>query len=135
MAKENTERDRSSSRRRELRVEVVIPLNVTWQDDKNQPHEVAGHTKVVNKYGCLLIVDAPIPSETDIRLFNPATLSSITARQVAHGTTDTQGRQSVLLELGKPFGVELDNPDPDFWGADYHEARKTAHGDEGPAEN
>ncbi len=135
MGKENNERDRSSSRRREPRVEVMIPLNVTWHDDKNQPHEVAGYTKSVNKYGCLLIVDAAIPSEKDIRLFNPATLASITARLVAHGTTDTQGRRSVLLELGKPFGVELDKPDPDFWGADYHEAQKTAKGDEGPVKN
>ncbi len=131
MVKENKERDRSSSRRREPRVEVVIPLNVTWHDDKNQPHEVAGYTKVVNKYGCLLIVDATIPRETDIRLFNPATLSSITARLVARGTTDTQGRQSLLVELGKSFGVGLDKPDPDFWGAEYLEARKTVFGEEG----
>ena len=132
MAKENKERDRSSSHRREPRVEVEIPLTVTWYDDRNQPHEAASHTKVINKYGCLLIVDATIPRETDIRLFNPATLSSITARPVARGTTDTQGRQSVLLELVKPFGVELDKPDPDFWGVDYHEARRKAYGDEGP---
>jgi len=131
MAKENKERDRSSSRRREPRVEVVIPLTVTWYDYRAQPHEVVGHTKVVNKYGCLLSVDAAIPRETDIMLFNPATLSSITARLVARGTTDTQGRQSVLLEIGKPFGVALDSPDPDFWGAQYLEARKTVFGEEG----
>jgi len=106
-------------------------LTVTWYDDKNQLHEAAGYAKVVSKYGCLLIVDATIPSETGITLFNPATLSSITARLVARGTTDTQGRQSVLLELGNPFGVELDNPDPDFWGAEYLEARKTVFGEEG----
>ena len=106
-------------------------MTVTWYDDRNQPHEAASHTKVINKYGCLLIVDATIPRETDIRLFNPATLSSITARPVARGTTDTQGRQSVLLELVKPFGVELDKPDPDFWGAEYLEARKTVFGEEG----
>ena len=129
--KENKERDRSSSRRREPRVEVVIPLNVTWYDDKNQPHEVAGYTKVVNKYGCLLIVAAPIPRETGITLLNPTTLASITARLVARGTTDTQGRQSGLHEIGRPFGVELDKPDPDFWGAQYLEARKTVFGEEG----
>lgn len=106
-------------------------MNVTWYDDKNQPHEVVGHTKVVNKYGCLIIVAATIPRETGITLFNPATRSSITARLVARGTTDTQGRQSVLLELGNPFGVELDSSDPDFWGAQYLEARKTVFGEEG----
>ena len=125
------ESGRTSSRRRESRVEVVIQLNVRWHDDKNQPHEVAGYTKVVNKYGCLLIVAATIPRETDFMLFNPATLSSITARLVARGTPDTQGRQSVLLEIGKPFGVELDKPDPDFWGSQYLEARKTVFGEEG----
>jgi hypothetical protein len=130
MVKENKERDSSSSRRREPRVDVVIPLTVTWYDDKNQPHEVAGSTKVVNKYGCLLIVATMIPRETGITLFNPATQTSITARLVARGTTDTQGRQSVLLELENPFGVELDKPDPDFWGAQYVEARKTVFGEE-----
>ena len=131
MVKENKERDRSSSRRREARVDVEIPLTVTWYDYRDQPHEVVGHTKVVNKYGCLIIVDAAIPRETDIMLFNPATLSSITARLVARGTTDTQGRQSLLVELGKSFGVGLDKPDPDFWGAEYLEARKTVFGKEG----
>ena len=131
MVKENKERDPSSTRRREARVDVVIPLTVTWYDYKNQPHEVAGSTKVVNKYGCLIIVDAMIPRETGITLFNPATLSSITARLVARGTTDTQGRQSVLLELENSFGVELDSPDPDFWGTKYLEARKTVFGEGG----
>ncbi len=129
------ESERASSRRREPRVDVVIQLTVRWHDDKNQPHEVAGYTKVVNQYGCLLIVDATIPREMGITLFNPATLSSITARLVARGTTDTKGRQSVLLELGKPFGVELDSPDPDFWGADYQVARSKTYGDEGPVVN
>ena len=131
MVKENKERDRSSSRRREPRVDVEIPLTVTWYDDKNQPHEVAGSTKVVNKYGCLIIVDVTIPREARIILFNPATQSSVAARLVAHGTTDTQGRQSVLLELENSFGVELDKPDPDFWGAKYLEARKAVFGEEG----
>lgn len=135
MVKENKERDRSSSRRREQRIEVMIPLAVKWTDSNGQGHETAGYARVVNSYGCLLIVDAVLPGDSSITLLNPTTLSSITARVVGRGSVDTKGRQSVLLELGKPFGVELDKSDPDFWGADYHEARRKVYEDEGPVKN
>ncbi len=131
MVKENKERDPSSSRRREQRIEVMIPLVVKWTDSDGQRYETASYARVVNSYGCLLIVDAVLSDESLITLFNPTTLSSTTARIVGRGSVDTKGRQSILAELGKPFGVELDSPDPDFWGAEFLEARKTVFGEEG----
>ncbi len=130
MVKENKERDPSSSRRREPRVEIGIPLTVTWYDGDGQRHETAGYARGVNSYGCLLRVDAVLPDGISITLFNPTTLSSITARVVGHRAVDTKGRQSVLAELGKPFGVALVSPDPSFWGAEFLEARKTVLGEE-----
>ncbi len=131
MVKENKERGLSSSIRREQRIEVMIPLVVKWTDSDGQGHETAGYARGVNSYGCLLIVDAILPDESSITLLNPTTLSSIAAHVVGRGSVDTKGRQSLLVELGKPFGVELDKFDPDFWGAQYLEARKKVFEEEG----
>ena len=131
MVKENKERGLSSSIRREQRIEVMIPLVVKWTDSDGQRHETASYARVVNSYGCLLIVDAILPDESSITLLNPTTLSSIAAHVVGRGSVDTKGRESLLVELGKPFGVELDKFDPDFWGAEYLEARKTVFEEEG----
>ena len=109
----------------------MIPLVVKWTDSDGQGHETAGYARGVNSYGCLLIVDAVLPDESSITLFNTTTLSSITAHVVGRGSVDTKGRQSLLVKLGKPFGVELDSSDPDFWGAQYLEARKTVFEEEG----
>jgi hypothetical protein len=64
-------------------------------------------TKVVNYYGCLLVSPQAMPIEQRLRITNLAT------RQTMLGVVVWQGKKQME---GWELGVELVQPQTDFWG-------------------
>jgi hypothetical protein len=94
-------------RRRSPRVLLEIPVQVIWTDAKGERHTERATTKVVNAYGALLHLKSPMVVDMELEIHNVATMAKIQARVVWVGDPDPRG--------GQEIGIELGNPDPDFW--------------------
>jgi len=100
-----------SPRRRSVRAELEVPVVVRLTAKDGSPQEEATHTKVVNAHGCLLLLKAVVVEGLSIELINPDTNEVRRGRVVFCGAVDSAGRTQV--------GVELEDPDPKFWGQRY----------------
>ncbi|MFQ5816332.1 MAG: hypothetical protein ACE5H2_00020 [Terriglobia bacterium] len=98
-------------RRRSLRVECQVPVVVKWVVKGRPPQEEATETKIINAHGCLLTLKAAVSEQMNVELVNPETQEVHKGRVVWCGGVDPQGRTQVA--------VELENPDPKFWGQAY----------------
>ena len=98
-----SERDR----RRAPRVLLEIPVVVIWIDQRGTRHTEPTTTKVVNAHGALLHLKNPMVVGMEVEVHNVTTLAKIQARVVWVGDP--------LPDGGQEIGIELGNPDPDFW--------------------
>jgi hypothetical protein len=96
-----------ADRRRMPRVLLEIPVVVNWVDQKGQPHTEPSTTKLVNAYGALIQLQKPVVVGLELEITNVSTQSKARARVVWVG--------SPLPEGGLGIGVELLDPDPEFW--------------------
>ena len=96
-----------ADRRRSPRVLLEIPVQVIWTDARGERHTERATTKVVNAYGALLHLKSPMVVDTELEIHNVTTMAKITARVVWVGDPAPHG--------GQEIGVELGDPDPDFW--------------------
>ena len=94
-------------RRRSPRVLLEILVQVIWTDAKGERHTERATTKVVNAYGALLHLQSQMVVDTELEIHNVTTMAKLTARVVWVGDPDPHG--------GQEIGIELGNPDPDFW--------------------
>ncbi|HEV2289960.1 MAG TPA: hypothetical protein VGR81_13535 [Candidatus Acidoferrales bacterium] len=87
-----------------------VPIALEWSENQQgrAQHENA-HTRIVNFYGCLLVSPRAMPLERHLRLTNLANHRTLGAIVVY------QGKQGVD---GWELGVELIEPEMDFWGID-----------------
>ncbi|HKW89316.1 MAG TPA: hypothetical protein VJN21_11235 [Candidatus Acidoferrales bacterium] len=87
-----------------------MPLRVEWMNDASGPalHESA-QTRVVNYYGCLLVSPQAMALEQKLRITNLATRQTMLGRVVWQGKKQTEGWE---------LGVELVQPQSDFWGVE-----------------
>lgn len=96
------------SQRRGPRMNSRVPLRVEWVGDVSGPAlQESAHTRVVNYYGCLLVSPQAMPIEQKLRITNLAT------RQTIQGVVVWQGKKQME---GWELGVELVQPEMDFWG-------------------
>jgi hypothetical protein len=96
------------SQRRGPRMNSRVPLRVEWVGGASGPAlQEDAHTRVVNYYGCLLVSPQVMPIEQKLRITNLAT------RQTIHGVVVWQGKKQME---GWELGVELVQPEMDFWG-------------------
>jgi hypothetical protein len=87
-----------------------VPLRVKWLEEQTvAPQEESAHTRVVNFYGCLLVSPKPMDLEQRLRITNLATQKTISAVVVWQGKKQMEGWE---------LGVELVEPEMDFWGVE-----------------
>jgi hypothetical protein len=87
-----------------------VPVAIEWQDGvEGRECYAQARTREVNFYGCLLITARPMAIEQKLVLTNLATERSIGGVVVYRGKKGLDGWE---------MGVELMNPDMDFWGVE-----------------
>jgi len=97
----------AEDRRRSPRVLLEIPVMVIWTDAKGEHHTERATTRIVNAYGAMIFLKNAMVVDMELEIHNVVTLGKITARVVWVGDPAPDG--------GQEIGVELGDPDPDFW--------------------
>jgi len=98
---------RHSENRRGRRMNSRVPIHLEWDDPKGRRCSADAHTRVVNPYGCMVVLREFLDMELRVALTNLATESSNAAIVVWRGNRQHEGQE---------YGVELVAPDMDFWG-------------------
>ncbi len=96
-------------RRRGVRVNSRVPVAIEWEQDAGRALHEEAHTRVVGPYGCLVVMPQKLELEQRIRLTNLANRQSNPAIVVWKGNERAEGWE---------MGIELIDPQMDFWGLD-----------------
>jgi hypothetical protein len=99
---------RRHEKRRGHRMNSRVPVHLEWDDAKGQRVSVEAHTRVVNPYGCMVVLEHDLNLEHRLALTNTATGASNSAVIVWKGNQRPEGDWE--------YGVELVAPEMDFWG-------------------
>lgn len=105
-------RSRPADRRRSFRTELPVPVTVRWKTNGSTREETT-KTRVINSHGCLVLLKAPIAAGQSVELVNLETKDKASGRVVWSGAVEPDGRAQV--------GIDLENPNPEFWGKRYTE--------------
>jgi hypothetical protein len=97
---------RFQSKRRGVRVNSRVPVSVAWQAEGDH-QQLEAHTRVVGPYGCLAVIPREFSVEQQLEVFNRANHRSNPAVIVWKGNERVEGWE---------YGIELIEPDMDFWG-------------------
>jgi|SRR5450432_1410207 hypothetical protein len=100
--------ERFAEKRRGTRMNSRVPVRLEWDDAQGQRISLEAHTRVVNPYGCMVILESDLKLEHRLALTNLANDNSNSAVIVWKGTARPEG--------GWEYGIELVAPDMDFWG-------------------
>lgn len=94
-------------KRRGKRMNSRVHVRLEWDGKDGKRHSVETHTRIVNPYGCMVVMSEPLELEQRLALTNLATRASNAAVIVWKGNKQPEGWE---------YGVELIAPDMDFWG-------------------
>ncbi len=100
---------RHHEKRRGHRMNSRVPVRLEWDDEAGKRVSIEGHTRVVNPYGCMVVLSQSLNLEHRLALNNLATDTSNAAIIVWKGNQRPDGWE---------YGVELVAPEMDFWGLD-----------------
>ena len=100
---------RHHEKRRGRRMNSRVPVRLEWDDESGKRIRIEGHTRVVNPYGCMVVLAESLNIEHRLALSNLATDTSNAAIIVWKGNQRPDGWE---------YGVELVAPEMDFWGLD-----------------
>ncbi len=95
-------------KRRGKRMNSRVPVRLEWDGDSGRI-SIEAHTRVINPYGCMVVLQQSLTLEHRLALTNLATNSSNAAIIVWKGNPRPDGWE---------YGIELVAPDMDFWGID-----------------
>jgi hypothetical protein len=98
---------RYSDKRRGRRMNSRVHIRLQWEDTAGNRQTSDAHTRVVNPYGCMVVLSADLQLEQRLALTNLANQASNAAVVVWKGNQQPDGWE---------YGVELVAPDMDFWG-------------------
>ena len=98
---------RHRENRRGRRMNSRVPVRLEWDDAAGPRVSVEAHTRVVNPYGCMIVLEQSLELEHRLALTNLATESSNAAVVVWKGNPRPDGWE---------YGIELVAPEMDFWG-------------------
>jgi hypothetical protein len=98
---------RIHEKRRGHRMNSRVPVRLEWDDLDGRRLSVEAHTRVVNPYGCMVVLEHDLKLEHRVALTNIATSTSNAAVIVWKGNQRPEGWE---------YGVELVAPEMDFWG-------------------
>ena len=96
-----------SEKRRGRRMNSRAHVRLEWTSVAGQRHSVETHTRVVNPYGCMVVLSESLELDQRCALTNLGTNISNAAVVVWKGNQRPEGWE---------YGVELVAPDMDFWG-------------------
>ncbi len=98
---------RFPEKRRGHRMNSRVPVRLEWEDASGKRMKVEAHTRIVNPYGCMVVLQLSMELDQHVALTNLATASSNTAIVVWKGNSRPDGWE---------YGVELVEPEMGFWG-------------------
>ena len=107
VVKKMVEDGRFTDKRRGRRMNSRVPVRLEWNDQSGTRRGLEAHTRVVNPYGCMVVLSESFTLEHRVALINLATGSSNAAVVVWKGNPRPEGWE---------YGIELVAPDMDFWG-------------------
>lgn len=94
--------------RRGRRMNSRVPVRLEWDSAAGKRMSVEAHTRIINPYGCMVILEHELNIEHRVALTNLAMDSSNAAVIVWKSEERPEG--------GWEYGVELVAPAMDFWG-------------------
>ncbi len=98
---------RYREKRRGRRMNSRVPVRLEWENGGGKRISVEAHTRIVNPYGCMVVLQQELALEHRLALTNLATSTSNAAVIVWKGAPRPDGWE---------YGVELVAPEMDFWG-------------------
>jgi hypothetical protein len=96
-------------RRRGVRLNSSVPVRLEWNAPDGAAQRAEAQTRVVNPYGCLVVIPH------DLALDQPVRLTNLRSGQSNPATVVWKGKERVE---GWELGIEMVNPEMDFWGMD-----------------
>lgn len=102
---------RHREKRRGVRMNSRVPVRLEWDGGDGQRFRVEAHTRVVNAYGCMVVLEHDLALEHRLALTNLATNTSNAAIIVWKSPSRPEGDWE--------YGVELIAPEMDFWGLEW----------------
>lgn len=99
--------EKYSEKRRGRRMNSRVYVRLEWDAEAGARRSAETHTRVVNPYGCMVVLSDSLQLEQRLSLTNLATQTSNAAVVVWKGNQREEGWE---------YGVELIAPDMDFWG-------------------
>ena len=94
-------------KRRGHRMNSRVPVRLEWDVTSGKRETVEAHTRVINPYGCMVVLAQSLDLEHRLALTNLANGASNAAVVVWKGNPRPDGWE---------YGVELVAPEMDFWG-------------------
>ena len=107
LRKQSSRPGRFQERRRGVRVNSRVPVVLEWESDAGKTRHEEAHTRVIGAYGCLVVTPQSLELEQRLQLTNLATRQSNPAVVVWKGNERAEGWE---------LGIELIDPQLDFWG-------------------
>jgi hypothetical protein len=98
---------RHHEKRRGRRMNSRVPVRLEWDDETGKRISAEAHTRVVNPYGCMVVIKQELNLEHRLALVNLISNTSNAAIVVWKGNKRPDGWE---------YGVELVAPEMDFWG-------------------
>jgi hypothetical protein len=95
-------------KRRGVRVNSQVPVAIEWDLSGTRGRREA-QTRVVGPYGCMVVLQQGLDVDQHIRLTNMVSRQSNSAVVVWRGSERAEGWE---------LGIELINPQMNFWGLD-----------------
>jgi len=99
---------RHKEQRRGHRMNSRVPVRLEWDLPSGKRVKVEAHTRVINPYGCMVVLEHSLPLEHRVALTNLPMSASNAAVIVWKSEERPEG--------GWEYGVELVAPALDFWG-------------------
>jgi hypothetical protein len=94
-------------KRRGRRMNSHVQVRLEWDATSGKRQSVETETRVVNPYGCMVVLGESFELEQRLALTNLVNRASNAAVIVWKGNQEPEGWE---------YGVELVAPDMDFWG-------------------
>jgi hypothetical protein len=94
-------------KRRGRRMNSRVQIRLEWDPSEGKRRSLEACTRIVNPYGCMVMLTESLELEQRLAVTNLATQASNAAVIVWKGNQQPEGWE---------YGVELIAPDMDFWG-------------------
>lgn len=94
-------------KRRGRRMNSRVQIRLEWDGEDGKRYSLETCTRIVNPYGCMVVLSNSLELEQRLALTNLASRASNAAVVVWKGNEQPEGWE---------YGVELVAPDMDFWG-------------------